>query len=125
YKTMKVPNLRKTVLALAGAFLLGGSLSQAGEVVIDNFDDPNEATLWYWENWSIEAVIAYDDTLDAGGGASPGSMRVSNNFPNNPGGYNQSVISMSLGAECGCRVALQQHQLRCEAGSEFLSPRQR
>ena len=40
---MKVPNLRKISLAIAGVFLLSLSFSQAGEVVINNFDDPTEA----------------------------------------------------------------------------------
>ncbi len=87
------------MLAIAGAFMLGLSCSQAGEVVINNFDDPNEATLWSWENWSAPTELGFDDTLDAGGGTSPGSLRVTNNFPNLPGGYSQAVVSASLGAD--------------------------
>src|SRR5437773_9276320 len=96
---MKVPNLRKISLAIAGVFLLSLSFSQAGEVVINNFDDPTEATSWSWENWSSPTDLGFDSTLDAGGGTSPGSLRVTNNFPNNPGGYSQAVASLSLGAD--------------------------
>src|SRR2546422_463853 len=96
---MNAPNLIKTSLALSGAFLLGLSGSQGGEVVINNFDDPTEATLWTWENWSDPAEVADDRILDTGGGTTPGSMRVTNNFPNRPGGYSQAVVTMSLGAD--------------------------
>ena len=108
---MKVPNLRKISLAIAGVFLLSLSFSQAGEVVINNFDDPTEATLWTWENWSDPAEVADDRILDTGGGTTPGSMRVTNNFPNRPGGYSQAVITMSLGAIFPCD------------GSELFEPR--
>ena len=96
---MNAPNLIKTSLALSGAFLLGLSGSQGGEVVINNFDDPTEATLWTWENWSDPAEVADDRILDTGGGTTPGSMRVTNNFPNRPGGYSQAVITTSLGSD--------------------------
>jgi len=96
---MQHRNSRTIGLAVTGAFLLGLCASQAGEVVINNFNSPDEATLWYWENWSSPTDIFFDDTLDAGGGTSPGSLRVVNKFPNNPGGYSQAVISQSLGAD--------------------------
>src|SRR2546430_17182695 len=120
---MKVPNLLKISLAMAGAFLVSLSFSQAGEVVIDNFDDPIEATLWYWENWSIEAVIGHDDTLDAGGGGKPGSMRGKKKFPNKPGGYKQTVLSPRLRPRVGDPEPLSPPNLRVEAGSGAPSPR--
>lgn len=81
---------------LAGT--LGTILSTlAGEVVISNFDDPNDATLWTWESWSSEALVEHDATLDAGGGAEgSGSMRIINNFPDNPTGYSQAVVSLNM-----------------------------
>ncbi len=96
---MKIPYLRVTTLARTGALLLSLSFSQAGEVLISNFDDPNEATLWSWETWSIPAEVWHDATLDAGGGSVAGSLRIINNFTNNPGGYSQAVVSMSLGTD--------------------------
>ncbi len=87
------------MLAAVGAFMLALSRSQAGEVVINNFDDPTEATGWAWESWSNPAELGFDATLNAGGGTTLGSMRVTNNFPNNPGGYSQAVISVSLGGD--------------------------
>src|SRR6266498_3060677 len=96
---MKARYLRRTMLVIAGACMLGLSGSQAGEVVINNFDDPSEATGWYWENWSSPSELGFDATLNAGAGTTLGSLRVTNNFPNNPGGYSQAVISVNLGAD--------------------------
>ena len=55
------------MLAIAGAFMLGLSCSQAGEVVINNFDDPTEATGWSWENWSSPTELGFDATLTSRG----------------------------------------------------------
>jgi hypothetical protein len=97
---MKTPHFT----AAAGLDLLAGLVfsavsAYAGEVVISNFDDPpTDAALWSYETWSSEAVIEADSALDAGGGAAgSGSLRVACNFPNNPGGYSQSVITGNLG----------------------------
>jgi hypothetical protein len=97
-ESMKAPNLRQTTFAVAGGLLLGLSSSQSGEVVIHNFDDPAEAELWSWESWSSPAETLHD-TLDAGGGTTPGSMRVINNFPYEPGGYSQAVVTLNLGGD--------------------------
>jgi len=76
---------------------LGVGTSFAGQVVISNFDDPNDATLWAWESWSDQATTE-SDTQDAGGGGpGSGSMRVINSFPDRPGGYSQAVVSLNLG----------------------------
>ena len=70
----------------------------AGDVVIDNFDDPTEATLWTWENWSSEALTDFDSGNAGGGAAGSGSMKVINNFPDLPGGYSQAVVTLNFGA---------------------------
>jgi len=87
-------------LALLASIIVSTACAQAGQVVVSNFDDPNDATLWAWESWSATAVAEPDSTLDAGGGAAgSGSMRVTCSFTDNPGGYNQSVVSLALGAD--------------------------
>lgn len=91
--------LTKSPLAIASGLLLGLATVQAGEVIINQFDSEDEISAWSWETWSNEALISFDSTLDAGGGGGTGSMRVVNNFPNNPGGYSQAVISMPMGTD--------------------------
>lgn len=86
-------------LAVAAGFAAGTSSLQAGQVVINNFNDASEAGKWYWENWSDPAQVSFDDTLDAGGDPSGvGSLRVVNNFPDRPEGYSQSVVTLDLGS---------------------------
>ena len=83
--------------AAAGLATVAGP-AQAGQVVINNFNNAAEATRWYWENWSAPAELSFDDTLDAGGDETgAGSLRVVNNFPDNPDGYSQSVVTIDLG----------------------------
>src|ERR1044071_3866799 len=89
---------RYTSRVLLPAALLGASLAFGGQVVIANFDDPSDATLWSWENWSSAASTDFDATDAGGGAAGSGSMRVINNFDNLPGGYSQAVVSLNLGA---------------------------
>ncbi len=88
--------------AVAGAALVAamtlGSV-RAGEVVISNFDIADEVSGWTWETWSAPTEVAFDDTLDAGGGAAgSGSLRVINTFPA-PQGYSQCVITAPLASE--------------------------
>lgn len=90
---------------IAGTALLAGIMfcttcAQGGQVVVSNFDDPNDATLWYWENWSVEALVEFDSTLDAGGGGvDSGSLKVTCNFLDKPTDYSQSVISLATGSD--------------------------
>lgn len=98
---MKTNRHRHSTLALlaGGALLVSMVLPAArgGEVVINNFDDPSEATQWSWESWSSPADVAFDTANAGGGAAGSGSLRVSNNFTNYPTGYSQAVVSESLG----------------------------
>jgi hypothetical protein len=96
---MKLPPLTlRGSLALLAGLVLGTTTTLAGQVVVSNFDDPIDDSLWLWENWSSETLVDFDATLDAGGSVvGSGSMRVTNNFPNNPGGYSQCVITGNLG----------------------------
>src|SRR2546422_9412913 len=95
---MKAPLITHTGLLMLTGLVLSTSSALAGQVPVSNFDDPNDATLWSWESWSSPASTEFD-TLNAGGGAAgSGSMRVINNFPNNPGGYSQAVVTLNLGA---------------------------
>jgi hypothetical protein len=88
-----------SALFLGAGLLLSSTPAQAGQVSIHNFDDPAQAALWTWENWSDPAEAAYDDQRDAGGGGAPGSMRVTCNFPDKPGGYSQAVVTLNLGGD--------------------------
>jgi hypothetical protein len=93
---MKITQLSKPILALAGSLLLTSAPARAAEVVINNFDDPAEVLPYAWENWSAPTEVGFD-TLDAGGGLpGSGSIRITNNFPNNPGGYGQCVFTGAL-----------------------------
>ena len=96
---MKLPQLKWCLsLALTASLIASGRSAQAGQVVINNFNDASEASKWSWENWSDPAVTSFDDTLDAGGDAAgTGSLRVVNNFPDRPDGYSQSVVTIALG----------------------------
>jgi len=93
------PLMYRRILALLAGLALWTGGAFAGQVVISNFDDPdNDASLWSWENWSSTAEFGFDSTLNASGGAAgSGSLRVTNEFPNLPGGYSQSVITMNTG----------------------------
>ncbi|PYI88703.1 MAG: hypothetical protein DME26_03045, partial [Verrucomicrobia bacterium] len=83
-------------MALAGSFLLSLVPVRAGEVVINNFDDPAEVLPYAWETWSAPTEVGFD-TLNASGGLpGSGSLRITNNFPNNPGGYDQCVFTGAL-----------------------------
>lgn len=94
---MKITRLAKTTtLALAGSLLLSISPVRAGEVVINDFDDPAEVLPYTWKTWSALTEVGFD-TQNAGGGLpGSGSLRVTNNFPNNPGGYSQCVFTGAL-----------------------------
>lgn len=88
----------KIGLAVGLISALSAGTALAGQVVISNFDDPNDATLWLWESWSDPATTEFDATQDAGGGAAgSGSMKVVNSFPDRPTGYSQAVVSLNLG----------------------------
>jgi hypothetical protein len=90
---------------LLGLAMVTGLMVRAGDVPISNFDTAGDATKWYWENWSVEAVVSFDGTGDAHGSASSGSMKVECKFPEAPGAYNQSVITLDLGGNIDAETA--------------------
>jgi len=96
---MKAKLLLGATIAVASGLAMGLSAARAGEVVIDNFDDADTSVSnnWSWENWSNTTEIEADDTLDAGGSTGIGSLKMLCEFPNNPGGYSQCVITGVLG----------------------------
>jgi hypothetical protein len=93
---MRTTRFLRRNLAAAAALMLSLVPARAGEVVITKFNDGSDATLWYWESWSAPGTLTYDTELDAGGGSPNGSLRLVNNFANNPGGYQQCVFSLAL-----------------------------
>ena len=88
-----------SIVTFAFLTMFNPAAIEAGEVVVNNFDDPNETTTWTWETWSSEALVEFDAQNASGGQAGSGSMRVINNFPNNPKGYSQAVVSVNLGGD--------------------------
>ncbi len=93
---MKTTHFLRRILAAAAALMLSLAPARAGEVLITKFNDGSDATLWYWESWSAPGSLTYDTELDAGGGSPNGSLRLVNNFANNPGGYQQCVFTLAL-----------------------------
>jgi len=90
---MKPDQFAKVTLIGVCSLLLASAPARAAEVVINNFDDPAEVSPYSWETWSSPTEVGFD-TLDAGGGLpGSGSLRITNNFPNNPGGYSQCVFT--------------------------------
>src|SRR5437899_1461511 len=97
---MKAPLLPfRGALAVIAGFTLSTTAALAGQVVVSNFDVDSDATAWYWESWSSTATDAFDTANAGGGAAGSGSLQLINNFPDSPGGYNQSVFSLALGSD--------------------------
>jgi len=93
---MKTNHSLHMILAATAALFLTPASARAGVVLITKFDSASDANLCYWENWSAPGTLAYDNELDAGGGTPNGSLRLVNNFANNPGGYQQCVFTLGL-----------------------------
>ena len=82
------------------------------EVVIENADngvvsqeDPPVAPPgWSWETWSKSGSTVLFDPLDFYGRETSGSIRLNNNFDNNPGGYQQAVFTFVLPAQVNAGV---------------------
>jgi len=89
---MKASHIIKT-MAVASGLLLNLTTLRAGEVVINDFDDPSEVLPYIWENWSAPTAVDFDTQNAGGGQPGSGSLRVTNDFPNNPGGYGQCVFT--------------------------------
>ena len=72
----------RTVTVVAGTTTYTASLSwgQTTSYVVDRYDDPNEVSAWsHW--WGSPAwTLDYDSTVDAGGGTTSGSMKVTVSF---------------------------------------------
>jgi len=95
---MKTTHFPHLILAAAAALMLSFAPARAGEVLITKFDSASDANAWYWENWSAPGLLTHDTDFDAGGGNPNGSLRLVNNFANNPGGYQQCVFTLNLPA---------------------------
>src|SRR6266550_1486570 len=97
---MKAPLLPfRGGLAIITGLSLSTTAALAGQVVVSNFDVDSDATAWYWENWSAPASDAFSALNASGGAAGSGSLQLVNSFPNNPGGYSQSVFTLPLGSD--------------------------
>ena len=83
-------------MAIASGLLLNLTTLRAGEAVINDFDDSAEVSTYAWENWSASTEVGFDTQNASGGQPGSGSLRVTNNFPNNPGGYGQCVFTGAL-----------------------------
>ena len=87
-------------LSLIAGLLAGAGVGKAGEVVVSNFDNADEAAFWTWESWSDPAEVTFDDTRNAGGGAAgSGSLRVSNNFTRGANEYSQCEVIFATGGD--------------------------
>ncbi|HRY46815.1 MAG TPA: hypothetical protein P5186_02105 [Candidatus Paceibacterota bacterium] len=85
---------------LVAGLLAAGGIGHAGEVVVSNFDNADDAALWSWESWSDPAEVAFDETLNAGGGAAgSGSLRVANLFTKGANEYSQAVVTIATGGD--------------------------
>lgn len=94
-KQMKASHIIKAV-TVASSLILNATALQAAEVVINDFDDPSEVTPYAWESWSSPTAVDFDTQNAGGGSAGSGSLRVTNSFPDNPGGYSQCVFTGAL-----------------------------
>ncbi len=61
----------------------------------DNGVEGNPVPNWVWENWSVSASATYDspDTL---GRSTSGTLKLTHDFAEVPGGYQQSVLTYQL-----------------------------
>jgi hypothetical protein len=81
------------------ALTAGVARLHAGELPILNhsFDNLTPSPAWYWENWSLAgSAVAYDDSLDAGGGAvGSGSLRLVAPY-RNLADWQQAVFTLDI-----------------------------
>jgi hypothetical protein len=103
--TMRIFMKKLTHKFLVGSSMIAGliasaAIGNAGEVVVSNFDNADEAAVWSWESWSDTAELAFDDAQNAGGGADgSGSLRVSNLFTKGANEYSQAVVTIATGSD--------------------------
>jgi hypothetical protein len=110
-------NYRSLLLAFPG-FALGATLLRAAEVPIANFDS-DDVTAWSWESWSAPGELSHDASVNSGAGTPAGSLKLVNNFENQPGAYQQCVFTLNLGQNVDAS-ALYTHvnlDVKVEAGS--------
>jgi hypothetical protein len=64
--------------------------------VYNQFTNAASVDGWFWANWSQPGSPEWAPTTDAGGGSSPGSLKLNCNFNNVPNNYQQVVFQKNV-----------------------------